>query len=136
MTDVDSSEVPVQLTDKQWQQRLSPEAYHICREKGTEAPFSGLYDQHFAQGTYVCHCCGLDLFASTSKFNAGCGWPSFDAEVALGQINQHSDYSHGMVRTEVTCSRCDAHLGHVFDDGPTATGLRYCINSVALDFKA
>ncbi len=136
MTDFDPEGGPMQLTKKQWQQRLSPEAYRICREKGTERPFSGVYDQHFKPGVYACHCCGLELFVSASKFDAGCGWPSFDAEVASGQVVENVDYSHGMVRTEVSCSRCDAHLGHVFDNGPTATGLRYCINSVALDFKA
>ena len=136
VADFESEQEVVSLSNEQWQQRLSPEAYYVCRERGTEPPYSGAYDQHFAQGIYTCHCCGLELFASDSKFNAGCGWPSFDAEVVSGRINKSTDYSHGMVRTEVTCSRCDAHLGHVFDDGPTVTGLRYCINSVSLNFTA
>ena len=135
MADFDAEDKAVSLTHEQWQQRLSPEAYRVCREKGTEAPYSGVYDQHFVEGVYTCHCCGQKLFASASKFNAGCGWPSFDTELTAGQVATHAYYSHGMARTEVTCSRCDAHLGHVFNDGSTVTGLRYCINSVALDFK-
>ncbi len=135
MTELEMVTNWVQLSDEQWRQRLSPEAYRVCRLKGTERPYSGTYDQHFAQGVYACHCCGEVLFDSESKFDAGCGWPSFDAELQIGKVAKEADTSHGMVRTEVTCDNCGAHLGHLFDDGPTATGLRYCINSVALDFK-
>ena len=134
MSEQDSLPEHKHLSDIEWQDRLSPEAYRVCRQKGTERPYSGQFDQHFESGVYTCHCCGAELFVSDSKFNAGCGWPSFDAEITKGRIVEIKDLSHGMIRTEVTCQQCDAHLGHVFDDGPTSTGLRYCINSVALDF--
>ena len=135
MTEHNKKPKPLLLSDLEWQQKLSPEAYRVCRQKGTERPFSGEFDLHFEPGVYTCHCCGSELFMSDSKFNAGCGWPSFDAQIAAGQLAEIKDMSHGMVRTEVVCQHCDAHLGHVFDDGPTATGLRYCINSIALDFN-
>lgn len=134
MTDQNEKQKHALLSDLEWQQKLSPEAYRICRQKGTEHPYSGQFDQHFESGVYTCHCCGSELFVSDSKFNAGCGWPSFDAEISAGRVVEIKDVSHGMIRTEVVCQHCDAHLGHVFDDGPTATGLRYCINSVALGF--
>ena len=122
-------------TNDEWAKLLPNELYRIAREKGTERPYSGKYTQEQATGTYRCACCGEPLFASDSKFDAGCGWPSFDAPLAPTAVEAHPDTSHGMIRTEITCARCDAHLGHVFPDGPTKTGLRYCINSVSLDLE-
>lgn len=120
-----------------WRQKLTPEQYHILREKGTEAPFSGAYYSETADGVYVCAACGNVLFSSKTKYDAGCGWPSFWAPAeAIGSVVFHEDTSHGMIRTEVTCAVCGGHLGHVFKDGPSdKTGQRFCINSGALDFK-
>ena len=123
-----------QLTEADWKERLSSDEYHVMREKGTERPFTGVYNDTEDKGVYRCKACGAKLFDSENKFDAGCGWPSFDQGIDSGAIDEHIDDSLGMRRIEVTCSNCDAHLGHVFPDGPReTTGMRYCINSVSLD---
>ena len=122
-------------TDQEWQQQLTHEQYRITRHKGTETPFCGVFYDHKKPGTYSCVCCGLPLFSSSAKFDSGTGWPSFFAPIAENHVATHTDFSHGMVRTEILCARCDAHLGHVFPDGPRPTGLRYCLNSVSLVFS-
>lgn len=117
-----------------WKDKLTDEEYHVLRNKGTERPFTGKYNMHFEKGTYVCRGCGAELFDSSTKFDSGCGWPSFDKAIE-GAIRYEPDNSLGMRRIEIICNNCDGHLGHVFDDGPTETGQRYCVNSVSLDFN-
>lgn len=131
----DSTNKTVNKTEEEWKKVLSPEQYHVIRQKGTEAPFSGKFYKHTEKGIYVCAACGEELFKSDTKFDAGCGWPSFFEAIDSTKITYTRDTSHGMIRTEITCTKCGGHLGHVFDDGPQPTGLRYCVNSLSIDFK-
>ncbi|MDE2404082.1 MAG: peptide-methionine (R)-S-oxide reductase MsrB [Sphingomonadales bacterium] len=123
------------LTEAEWRERLTPEQYHILREHGTERAFTGKYEGNKAPGLYVCAGCGEPLFDAATKYNSGSGWPSYTAPVEDDAVTEIRDTSHGMVRTEVRCARCEGHLGHVFPDGPGPQGLRYCINSASLDFR-
>jgi peptide-methionine (R)-S-oxide reductase len=125
----------VNLSETEWRKKLTPAQYHVLREAGTEPAFSGRYNDNKADGIYRCAACGNDLFDSVDKYESGSGWPSFTQPIAANRIVEHSDTSHGMVRTEARCARCDGHLGHVFPDGPPPTGLRYCMNSLSLDFR-
>ena len=132
---ISNKHMEINKTDEEWRKELSNEQYHVLREKGTERPFTGKFYLNKEKGIYVCAACDNELFTSDMKFDSGCGWPSFDREIPGGKILKQKDTSHGMIRTEIVCGRCGSHLGHLFDDGPTDTGLRYCVNSLSLDFK-
>jgi peptide-methionine (R)-S-oxide reductase len=125
----------IDKSDAEWRDQLSAEQYHVLRQKGTERAFTGKYWNTKTPGTYLCAACGQELFSADVKYDSGSGWPSFTQPIAAARVEEHVDRSHGMTRTEVTCSRCGSHLGHVFPDGPAPTGLRYCINSVSIDLK-
>jgi peptide-methionine (R)-S-oxide reductase len=125
----------IQKTDEEWRQELTPEQYHILRQKGTERPFTGDYYQTKTPGTYLCAACGQELFSSDTKYESGSGWPSFYAPAKSEAIDEETDSGYGMRRTEIMCSRCGSHLGHVFPDGPHPTGMRYCVNSASLKLK-
>jgi len=134
MTSIDPSDSKIERSDEEWRKLLGPDRYRVLRQAGTEAPFSGDLLENKREGDYVCAGCGEPLFDSDAKYESGCGWPSFTAPLAEEAVDELTDQSHGMVRTEVRCAKCDGHLGHVFPDGPGPAGLRYCINSASLGF--
>lgn len=126
---------PIERSESEWRKQLSDEQYRVLREKGTEAPHSGKYNMHFQEGAYHCAACNTELFESDQKFESNCGWPSFD-DAKEGAVEYVQDRSFGMIRTEILCANCGSHLGHVFDDGPTETGQRYCVNSASIEFES
>ena len=130
-----NSEDKIEKTEEEWKKILSQEQYHVLREKGTERAFSGKFYLNNEKGKYVCAACGNELFNSDMKFDSSCGWPSFDKEIKGGKIVKHLDKTFGITRTEIVCSKCESHLGHLFNDGPTESGMRYCVNSLSLDFN-
>ena len=134
-TKMDERKLEIMKTEEEWKKILTAEQYAVLREKSTERPFTGKYYNYTKDGIYSCAGCGAELFSSSDKFNAGCGWPSFSDVIKKGTILTSVDTSYGMVRTEITCARCGGHLGHLFEDGPTPTGLRYCVNSASLNFN-
>lgn len=129
-----NKEYPIQKTESEWREILDDKSYRILREKGTEYPHTGKYNDHYDPGTYHCKACDAPLYHSKSKFESGCGWPSYDESIP-GAIEYIRDTSHGMIRTEIVCAQCGGHQGHVFNDGPTATGVRYCVNAASIDFN-
>jgi peptide-methionine (R)-S-oxide reductase len=126
----------IRLSEEEWRRRLSNDRFEVLRKKGTEPPFTGKLLHNKEKGMYICAGCSLELFSSESKFDSGSGWPSFNEIIKTGNVETRTDSSHGMIRTEILCSRCGGHLGHVFEDGPPPTGLRYCVNSASIDFMA
>jgi peptide-methionine (R)-S-oxide reductase len=133
---VKSMDTTKNKSEEEWKKQLTAEQYEVLRKKGTERPFTGKYNDHYEKGWYTCAGCGTELFSSAQKFNSHCGWPSFDNELGGGdRVKKVKDFSHGMIRTEIVCAKCGGHLGHLFDDGPTESGQRYCVNSLSLGFK-